>query len=275
MSSPFNIAVLIPTRGRTIALQKAVFNTVELAAEPSKLQLLFAFDNDDETGLNYFIDTVQPWLDQREIEYTALSLERMGYQRLNVYYNELAKLANADWLMCWSDDSIIDTKHWDSVVTSYTGQFLLLKTHTHNEHPYSIFPIWPREWYELFGWVSRHQMVDAELSQMAYMLDLMQIVDIYITHDRADLTKNNNDATQKAKVMFEGNPSNPQDFHNPAFAQSRLIDCEKISKYLTGKGQDMSWWERVKSAQQDPWEKLRANDINRQMFQYKIQLPKT
>lgn len=272
MSSKFNIAIMIPTRGRSTALEKSVRSVVELAAQPEKLQLLFAFDNDDTVGLPYFTDHLQPWLDSQNIEYTAVSLDRLGYQRLNVYYNELAKHADADWLMCWGDDSIIDTAKWDQTVTAYNGQFKLLKVHTHNEHPYSIFPIWPREWYDMFGRVSRHQMVDAELSQMAYMLDLVEIIDMYVTHDRADLTKNNNDATQKAKVLFEGNPSNPLDFHNPAFGTARINDCEKISKYLESKGQDITWWNNVKSGQQDPWEKLKSNDINKQMFQYTLKI---
>lgn len=270
MKSKFNIALLIPTRGRTQALEKAVKSAVELAAEPTKLQLLFAFDNDDEVGVPYFTDVIQPWLDERDVEYTALSFDKLGYQGLNIYYNQLSKQADAEWMMCWSDDSIIDTQDWDQVIMSYTGQFKLLKTHTHNEHPYSIFPIWPREWYDLFGWVSRHQMVDAELSQMAYMLDLIQIIDVNVIHDRADLTKNNNDETQKSKIVFEGNPSNPHDFHNPAFSRARIADCEKISEYLRSKGHDMTWWENVKTGAQDPWEKLKANDINQQMVQFKL-----
>jgi hypothetical protein len=272
MSSKFNIAIMIPTRGRSTALEKSVRSVVELAAHPEKLQLLFAFDNDDTVGLPYFTDHLQPWLDSQNIEYTAVSLDRLGYRRLNVYYNELSKHANADWLMCWGDDSIIETDHWDQKVTAYNGQFKLLKVHTHNEHPYSIFPIWPREWYDMFGWVSRHQMVDAELSQMAYMLDIVEIIDMYVTHDRADLTKNNNDATQKAKIMLEGNPNSPLDFHNPAFGTARITDCEKISKYLESLGQDVTWWNNVKLGQQDPWEKLRLNDINKQMFQYTLKV---
>jgi hypothetical protein len=270
MNSKFNIAVMIPTRGRTTALEKSVHSVVKLAADPRRLQLLFAFDNDDDTGLPYFCEHLQPWLDSQGVEYTALSLERMGYQRLNVYYNELAKHADADWLMCWGDDSIIDTNHWDQTVLAYQGQFKLLKVHTHKEHPYSIFPIWPREWYELFGWVSRHQMVDAELSQMAYMLDLVEIIDVNVTHDRADLTNNNNDETQKAKIIFEGNPSSPHDFHNRTFMLARMNDCEKIARHLGSKGQSTEWWNNVKAGKQDPWEKLRANDINKQMFQYPL-----
>ena len=87
----------------------------------------------------------------------------------------------------------------NSLCLYFCGEFKLLKIHVHREHPYSIFPIVPREWYELFGFFSRHQMIDAELSQIAYMLDIMKIVEIYVTHDRHDLTGNNNDLTFQNK----------------------------------------------------------------------------
>jgi hypothetical protein len=193
----------------------------------------------------------------------------MGYTGLNHYYNGTAAEALADWLFVWNDDAIMDTKHWDQEIRRYDGEFKLLKIHTHNEHPYSIFPIYPKEWYDLFGFLSRHQMIDAELSQMAYMLNLMQIIEVHATHDRADLTGNNNDTTQKNKITLEGNPSDPRDFHNPRFLNSRLADCDTIADYLKNKGTDMSFWENVKLGKQDPWAEMRKNDINKQTTQRK------
>jgi hypothetical protein len=35
-------------------------------------------------------------------------------------------------------------------------------------------------------------------------------------------------------------------------------------------GIDTAWWEQVKLGQQDPWEKLKQLDVNKQMTQYKI-----
>jgi len=193
--------------------------------------------------------------------------EPMGYNGLNRYYNGLAAQATADWLFVWNDDALMETTGWDKVVTSHTGEFKLLKIHVHREHPYSIFPIYPKEWYDLFGFVSRHQMTDAELSQIAYMLDIMEIVEIYATHDRHDLTGNNNDTTYQKRDMLEGNPNNPLDFHHKSYGNGRLMDAEHISTHLAAKGVDLTFWHNVKLGKQDPWEKLRANDINKQMTQ--------
>jgi hypothetical protein len=266
----YKIAVLLPTRARTDALKLSVISIVNRVVDINGVQILFGFDNDDEIGLGYFSTDIQPWLEEKGAHYTVVLFEPKGYQGLNLYYNGLAQQASADWFFVWNDDALMETTGWDKVVKSYDGQFKLLKVHTHREHPYSIFPIYPKAWYDLFNFMSRHQMVDAELSQEAYMLDLMEIVDIYVTHDRHDITGNNNDATQKAKVTFEGNPSDPRDFHNPRYGNARVQDCEVIATYLKSVGQDISYWEKVKTGQIDPWEKLRANDPNNQMRQFKM-----
>jgi hypothetical protein len=97
------------------------------------------------------------------------------------------------------------------------------------------------------------------------MLDIMEIVEIYATHDRHDLTGNNNDTTYQKRDILEGNPSNPLDFHHPSYGNGRLVDAEFISVHLANKGVDLTFWHNVKLGKQDPWEKLRANDINQQM----------
>jgi len=184
---------------------------------------------------------------------------------LNTYYNSMAQGISTDWFFVWNDDAIMETSGWDQVIQQYTGQFKLLKVHTHAEHPYSIFPIVPAKWFELLGYFSRHQMIDAELSQNAYMLDIMEIVDITVTHDRADLTGNNQDETHAVRVRFEGNPADPRDFHNKKMFDQRLLDTNIIYEYLKGLKTDLNWYESVLAGKQDPWIKLRANDVNKQM----------
>jgi len=188
----------------------------------------------------------------------------MGYLKLNQYYNRMADEADADWLMVWCDDAIMETQDWDDRVSECTGEFKLLKAHAHNEHPYAVFPIIPAEWRKVTGYFAQHQMLDAEVSQMAYMLNVMKIIDITITHDRADLTGNNDDETNEKKVMLEGNPNNPLDFHYPRLRDRRLADTEKISQYMKSRGLDTSWWEGVKSGKNNPWKLMKDHDPNGQ-----------
>jgi hypothetical protein len=120
--------------------------------------------------------------------------------------------------------------------------------------------------------MSRHQMIDAELSQIAYLLDLIEIVNIYVTHDRADLTGNNKDDTFKQRELLEGNPNNPRDFHHPKMTLTRMAECDKLSEYMKSQGNDSTWWERVKNNEQDPWAKLKENDVNAQMRQFTMKV---
>lgn len=268
MTSQYSIAVLLPTRSRTQALTDSVTSIVSRAQDVSKIQILFGLDNDDQVGLAHFEGVIQPFLDDHGVSYEAQAFDSMGYAGLNRYYNHLGQAADADWLFVWNDDAVMNTQSWDQVIRSYTGQFRLLKVHTHNEHPYSIFPIVPRAWYDLFGHFSRHQMIDAELSQMAFCLDLIQVIDIDVTHNQVELTKDATDPL-KPKTRFEGNPNNPWDFHNRAVTEQRYLDCDRVAEYMKSQGLDSEWWQRVKRGEQDPWEKLRALDINKQMVQYK------
>jgi hypothetical protein len=267
----FSIAVMLPTRARTDALSRSIFSLIDHAAELDKIQFIIGIDDDDTVAYEHFVNVIQPNLDRRNITYTAIEFERLGYEGLNKYYNTLATHADADWLFVWCDDAIMETKDWDVRIAECTGEFKLLKVHTHNEHPYSIFPIAPAEWYELTGYLSHHQLIDTELSQLAYLLDIMKIIEVDVTHDRVDLTGNNNDDTaNKDKKIFEGNPSNPYDFHYTTFAIQRQQDVMKLAEYMQKQGLDTSWWTNVLAGKQDPWENMRKNDPNKQTSQFKI-----
>ncbi len=269
MSNEHSIAILLPTRARTDSLTNSVTSVIETAKHVDKIQILFAFDNDDQVGLDHFSTVIQPWLDQRNISYQALGFESMGYVGLNRYYNALAKIATADWLFVWNDDAVMDTQHWDQVIRQYDGQFKVLKVHTHNEHPYSIFPIVPQSWVDTIGVLSRHQMIDAEISQNGYMLDIIQIVDIWVTHAQSELT-GTQDSTSARKYRFEGNPNDPRDFHNANVVHVRHNDCRALAELMKSQNLDTSFFENVFSHKQDPWEKLRQNDVNQQCFQWAL-----
>ena len=273
MTNEYSIAFLLPTRSRTDALTASVTSIINLANNVSNIQLLFGFDDDDQMGLDHFKKVIQPFLDQREVEYEAQVFKSMGYAGLNHYYNHLAKSTSADWLFVWNDDAVMETQGWDSVIEQYTGEFKLLKVHTHNDHPYSIFPIMPKAWYDLMNHLSRHQMIDAELSQIAFLLDIMQVIDVDVVHNQVELTKDASDPL-KPKVRFEGDPTNPIDFHHPQTSARRHQDCDVIAEYLRKIGLDASWWESVKIGKSYAWEKLIALDINKQMSQFEMKLDK-
>ena len=267
-SHQYNIAVLLPTHKRTDALRRSLFSLIDLAADLESVQFRFGIDNNDDIGLDYFTNNIQPELDERDINYEALGFEPLGYAGLNQYFNTLARDADADWLFVWCDDAIMQTQDWDQRIRECTGEFRLLKVHTHNEHPYSIFPIYPAEWIETLGYISRHQMGDAESSQMAYWLDIMKIIEVNVTHDRADLTGNNQDEAYQKRELLEGNPNNPRDLHHEFFVRHRFIDAERLAAYMKSRDLSTQWWEDTKSGKIAPMKRLKENDPNNQIVSF-------
>lgn len=264
----YSIAVLLATHKRTDALSRSLFSLIDRAQDLDSIQFILGIDNNDEIGLGHFTDVIQPQLDTRNINYEAIAFEPLGYMGLNRYYNTMAKSTDADWIWVWCDDAICETDAWDQRIRECTGEFKLLKVHTHNEHPYSIFPIYPVAWYECLGYLSRHQLIDAECSQIAYFLDVMKIIEVDVTHDRVDLTGNNNDENAGKKKYLEGNPSDPRDLYHDSFKFQRYIDTEKLAAYMTQQGISTDWWQGVKQGKNDTYDLIHKNDPNDQISQF-------
>jgi hypothetical protein len=248
------ISVLLPTRGRTDMLKRSLLSLFDLAQNPTDIELLLAFDTDDKESLTWCQKNIFPELEQRGVDAIVVEFTPLGYLRLHEYLNALAGLANGNWLMFWNDDAVMKTPGWDQRITEHDGKFLCLRMPTHNQHPYAIFPIVPRDWYYLLGHLSNHQLTDATISQISYIAGIVQNVDIDVLHDRFDITGNNRDATFNNRPMLEGRPEDPRDFNHVTFRNKRVADANKIAWYLDRIGQPSEWFAKVMLGQQDPWE---------------------
>lgn len=269
MSKP-KISILLATRKRTDMLKNSLASLINLASDPNNLEIMLAFDNDDEETFSWVEENVLTDLDDKGVSYTCMSFDRLGYIRLNEYYNTLALEADGDWLFFWGDDAIMETQDWDKEVIAYTGKFRVLRALTHKCHPLAIFPIVPKKWVDMFGYFSAHQLNDNWVSQVAYIADVMETIQIDIEHDRFDLTGNNNDENFQNRPMLEGNPNDPRDFHHVNWSLHRLKDAQTITDYRESLGEDVSFYKNIIAGKQDPWEKLKANDINKQMVQFQL-----
>lgn len=220
-----NISILLPTRKRLKLLKKAVDSLINNARYPDKLQFLFGVDEDDNETFLYLKRSKYP-------NQLALQFKPIGYENLHKYNNTLAGYATGRWIMFFNDDAIMNTKNWDEKIMDFEDEFCLLRFKEQTNHPYSIFPCFPKEWYYLLDHISLHGQNDAWLSEVAYLLNIMRDVDIEVTHDRADITGNNNDETFRARKYNEGNPQDPNDLHHVRMVKLRYKDALKINWYL-------------------------------------------
>ena len=265
---PSKITILIPTRKRPERLDKAISCLVGLAEIKENLEFIIGVDSDDDETKQYITETLESKLTANQISFVALEFERLGYHRLHDYLNAMVKHATGDWLIFYNDDAAMRTQGWDQEIRRYDGQFKCLAFDTHNHHPYSIWPIVPRAWIEHLGTVSNHHMFDAVISQIAYLLDIMERTPIKADHERFDLTGEEADETAQQRTIYEGNPSDPRDINHPNNIAWRQSMVEKLAQLMQSRGLDTEFWQRVKQGQQDPWVKLRANDHNNQMYTY-------
>lgn len=261
----FSIAVMLPTRGRTVTLTRSMMSLVNRAYDLSNIEFVVGFDNDDTVGFGHWQTSLQPLLDERNVVYTVMKFDRLGYHNLHVYYNTMCKQVDADWAIIWNDDAVMESQNWDKEIVKHTGEFKLLAFHAHNDHPYSIFPIVPIEWYDALGYLSGHSLSDAWLSQMAYMINIFERIPVWVTHDRGDLTGNNVDSTFKERTLLEGKPESPGDFHHKDILTNRYDATIKLSNWLGEQGNDQFWVREVFDGIRDPWIQLKDNDPNGQM----------
>ena len=100
------------------------------------------------------------------------------------------------------------------------------------------------------------------------MLDIIKIIDVWVTHDRSELTGQDMDETAKQKQYFEGNPSDPRDFYSPLFTSGRQEDLLKLVTWMKQRNLDLTFYNNVQAGTQDPWQRMKENDPNHQTTQY-------
>ena len=269
--NPIDISILLPTRGRPKPLEQCLRTLLDRAKDPSRIEVMLAFDNDDAENIAYFVDVIQPYLDDLGVEYSAIQFERLGYMRLNEYLNKLAKHSQGSWLFFWNDDAVMKTQDWDQVIRDNAQEFNLLRAETNHEHPYAIFPILPKKWVEITGHLSPHQINDAWTSQVAWMLDIVKTIPVMIHHERYDLTGENLDETFKERIMLENMPGqDPRDFNHITWRKRRIEETEKIADYLDSIGRDTTWFrDSMTGKNPDIWARMVLQDPQKRLRQWK------
>lgn len=259
-----DISVLLPTRGRPQLMFRSLQGLVEKAVDTSSIEFLVAIDNDDKQSYEFIEKEVIPWFNEKQIELRVYAMDRLGYVQLHKYVNFLGYNSTGRWMLFWNDDAVMESHAWDNDIRSHNGELSILRfKDNHNCHPYSIFPIVPRDWCTLFECLSPAQQTDAWISQVAWLSDSMVTIESEVTHDRYDITGNNNDATFQERVYLNDAESSEM-FHKKQHFAAKWVWLRKIA------GQDTGWWDHIQEGTVDPWEKMLAMDVNNQMVTINI-----
>lgn len=259
------ISVLLPTRGRPELMFKSLKTLIDNAKNTSDIEFLIAIDNDDQSSHDYINDNVLPWFDKHKYDIKVFSMERAGYEQLQKYVNFLGFQSCGRWMLFWNDDAIMQSKNWDEDITQHNGKLSIIRfKDNHNSHPYSVFPVVPREWIMLFETLSPAQQTDSWISQVAYLTDCMITIDSEVLHDRADLTGNNDDEIYQERVYLT-------DDQTPEMFKLKQHYAAKWNWLQTMVNQSSGWWDKIQAGEVDPWEKMLAVDVNKQMVTIPIE----
>ena len=227
MSPQDYISVILPTRQRIEPCIKSVMTMVETAQDPGKIEFVLIWDDDDINTAEATMDKLSPKLKDAGVNrFSAHTLKRLGYEQ-----------SVGQWIVFWNDDAVMKTFNWDTEIRKWDGKFRILRMKEQTEHPYSIFPVVPRDWLTVLGHLSYHPSSDAHISQIAYMLDIMQNIDVTTSHERYDITGDNNDDVFKTRPKLEGNPANPKDLNSVQTIQMRYEECSRLYRYMRATGQ--------------------------------------
>jgi len=182
------VSVLMPTRGRPEMARESLASLVEHCSDLYKIEVLIALDPDDrsapqtrevirELGVNTMTITVR---------------QRMGYHRLNEYFDLLAKQALGDWLLLWNDDAVMTTHGWDLGITRLGPEVVVADLWCPPHSPsLCTFPA-VRKWaVDELGHFSRHTPhCDTYWQDMARSIPggIVHVMEAVVRHDRHDIS---------------------------------------------------------------------------------------
>lgn len=205
------VSILLPTRNRFDMVVNSINSLFNTCSSIENFEILIALDNDDiETSNN-----LKSYLkDKTNVK--LFFYERQFYRGLHNYYNDLCLKSSGTSLLLWNDDAIMRSMNWDLEILNNHTNFTVLNPKVDTMEHYwreigVLFPIIPKEWVEVTGKMSCVPSCDSWVDVISKRLNILTpLGSVVISHDRADVTGNNNDQTFKDGFNDKFNP----EFHS-------------------------------------------------------------
>ncbi len=200
------ISVLCPSRGHPDLLLRSVESLLTRAA--GQVEILVGADPDDDRTMDLWQDGFIP-----EQASVWVAPERHGYERLHLYYQELARMAAGDWLLVWGDDCVMCTDRWDEAIEELPPEILVADLGS-TYSPLCCFPAIRRRAVEALGrFSSDNPHVDTFWGDIGTWAGVIRQVGVFVS----------------ASSPVKGNP---HDFYSPAH-QAGMRACAQQLRELT------------------------------------------
>jgi hypothetical protein len=108
------ISVLVPTRKRLQFLAEMLKSFNETVDNPDQAEIVFWCDSDDTETIEYLCKTFHKII---------IGSRNEGYKSLPSFYNDMARIAKGDLLMCCNDDVQFKTKGWPTIILQEANKY--------------------------------------------------------------------------------------------------------------------------------------------------------
>lgn len=226
------ISVLLPTRKRIHMLEHSLTSLIHKARHPEHLEILIAYDDDDEISDAYFSSPdwsrfISSW----PVIHRIFRVPRWGYHELHRYVNMLAQHSEGDWILFWNDDALMETDSWDDHVRDNRDfRGLLHITASNMPMNCSIFPLLHRDWLTLFGCISPINHADSWVSDICWNARARRVIPVSAFHDRFETSGNNCDETYQEKKHALAHGSSA-DYHTTESKNLRQEWAQRLRAY--------------------------------------------
>jgi hypothetical protein len=218
------ISVLCPTRKNVESLKRSLDSILTNQSGNNQIDIQLGVDDDDGETISFLsqlpTDSPIKWH----------SFPRMGYEKIHLYFDYLARKAQGEYLFFINDDAYITSKNWDSYLEPYTEKFKVILPHITNiavdgkvyeGFSFTLF-IAPVKWLDVVGRFSLVRCADD------WMEDVLKITgknddikvfcsDIKLVHDRRNSSNKNRELVN---------------YHSSEMKAERRKDANKLIEYF-------------------------------------------
>lgn len=177
------LSVLIPTRRRIKYLEIMLRSFDETVDNHNLTEIIFRCDNDDKETIEYICKTPYKII---------IGPRNEGYKSLPSFYNEMARIASGDLLICCNDDVIFKTKGWPGILlqeaSKYPDGIFLFGVNTCLNDDKFPFSIVSNKLVDILGFLNDERLLFSDvflLDVAKYFNRAIRITSVTIFHDWA------------------------------------------------------------------------------------------
>jgi glycosyltransferase involved in cell wall biosynthesis len=174
------VSFLIPTRKRPDQLHQTIRSIIDMASDPTTVEIIVRADEDDEATLTMLNNTPLP------IIFGVGRRPPLGYIQIADLYGEMASHSTGEFLFIFNDDTDMVSKGYDDILREYSMSVCILHCASDTTNT-NEFPVVHRAIPSVCGNMGKHPSVDRWYQIMGeYMNITVEEPRIRVRHNKTN-----------------------------------------------------------------------------------------